>query len=93
MQHVLTVKLEERENSITISIKESDIKFEDIIFLIKYADFKLDDRNFFPEILDNLKLNEKYLSLVDFEKQILVFKFETISQKDHWAKIFRSLTC
>lgn len=86
MQHLLAVDITKREsNGITIKLKESDISFDDLVYLIKYAD----DNSIHPSsnlFLWNLHHNRNYLSLVDFKNHEIHFDFESKSHKDYWLQ-------
>lgn len=74
------------ENSIVVSFKESEIPFDDIIFLIKYSDATISNN-----LLIHLRLNANYISFVDFKQSQITFDFESKSQRDYWAKQLSSI--
>lgn len=89
-QHELTADILKTEDkkSIVITIKESDISFDDIIYLIKYSDTPLTH-----PFLDKLKFNKRYLSSIDFKNFKISFEFESISQRDYWFDRFPLFLC
>lgn len=84
-QHELTADiLEVDDNKIVVTIKESDISFDDIIYLIKYSD------NFLNHpLLSKLKHNKKYLCSIDFKLFQICFEFESTSQRDYWFNKYK----